>query len=198
MNIAILGGSFDPPHKGHATIAKRLLKIFHFDQIWLMPLFRHPFSKNLLDSDERLKMTRCLGNANIKISDLEIKKKTISYTIDTLKFLAKKNPKDIFCWVIGTDQVNDFKKWKNWQEIISKFRIIVVPRTNFKKAKKQLKDIARQVNVPKNIVLVDKKKFTPIYVSSTLTRKKIKEKKLISNLVPRKVEEYIIQHRLYL
>lgn len=197
MNIAILGGSFDPPHKGHVAVARRLLKLFHFDQIWLMPLFQHPFSKNLSSPAKRFAMAKYLEKKNIKISDLEIRKKTISYTIDTLKFLAKKNPKDTFCWIIGTDQVNSFTKWKKWREIINKFKIIIVPRTSFKKAEKEIKDLARQINIPKNIILVDRKKFPPIYISSTLTRKKIKEKKSISNFVPKKVDGYIIKNELY-
>lgn len=197
MNIAILGGSFDPPHLGHQATAKRLLKLFKFDQIWLMPCFAHPFNKNLLAPDKRLEMTKYLENGNVKVSDLEIRKKTISYTINTLNNLTTQYPNDRFCWVIGTDQVGNFTKWREWQEIINKFKLIVVPRTGFIKAQKELKNIGKLVIVPKNIVLIDRKRFPPIYVSSILTRKKIKEKKSISNFVPKKIEEYIIQNKLY-
>lgn len=198
MNIAILGGSFDPPHKGHQATAKRLLKLFNFDEVWLMPLFQHPFSKNLSAPDKRLAMTKYLESAKVKVSDLEIRKKTISYTIDTLNNLTTQYPNDRFCWVIGTDQVNNFTKWKKWQEIINNFKLIVVPRTGFTKAQKGLKNIGKLVAVPKNIILIDRKKFPPIYISSILTRKRIKEKKSISNLVPKKIEEYIIQNNLYI
>ncbi len=112
-------------------------------------------------------------------------------------FLAKKRPQDKFCWVIGTDQVDNFTKWKKWQEIINNFKLIVVPRTGFRKAQEELKNIAKLVVVPKNIVLIDRKRFPPIYISSVLTRKRVKEKKSISNLVPKKIEEYIIQNKLY-
>lgn len=197
MKIAILGGSFDPPHAGHAAVAKRLLKLFNFDEVWLMPCFSHPFNKNLSASDKRLEMTKYLENDNVRVSDLEIRKKSTSYTINALKFLAKKRPKDKFCWIIGTDQVRDFRKWKDWQEIINKFKLIIVPRTNFKKAEIELKNIAKKVVAPKNIVLINRKEFPPIYISSILIRKKIKEKKSISNLVPKKVEKYIIQNKIY-
>lgn len=206
MNIAILGGSFDPPHKGHVTIANRLLKLIHFDQVWLMPLFQHPFNKpstesvlgkNLSAPDKRLEMTKYLERGPVKVSDFEIRKKTISYTIDTLRFLTKKRPKDKFCWVIGTDQVDNFTKWREWQEIINNFKLIVIPRTGFKKAEKELKNIAKQVIAPKNITLIDRKRFPPIYISSTLIRKKAKENKSISNMVPKKVGKYIIQNKLY-
>ena len=198
MNIAILGGSFDPPHQGHQATAKRLLKLFNFGEVWLMPCYQHPFSKNLSPSDNRLEMTKYLESNSIKVSDFEVTKKSTSYSIDTLKYMEKTRPKDKFFWVIGTDQVKDFTKWKDWKEIINKFRLVVVPRTNFKKAEKELKNIAKLVAFPKHIILVGKNKFPPIYVSSTLIRKKIKEKKSISNMMPKKVEEYIIRHGLYL
>jgi len=197
MNIAILGGSFDPPHKGHAVIARRLLKSNYFDQIWFMPCYQHPFIKNPLSPDKRFEMTKFLENDNIKVSDFEIRKKTVSYSINTLGFLAKKYPKDKFCWIIGTDQIESLTKWKKWKEIINNFKLIIIPRSGFKKAEKELKNITEQVLSPKNIILIDRRKFPPVYVSSTLIRKKIKEKKSISNLVPKKIEQYIIQHKLY-
>jgi nicotinate-nucleotide adenylyltransferase len=206
MKIAILGGSFDPPHRGHIIIAKRLLKLNYFDQIWLMPLFRHPFNKlrtdsvrdkNLSSPHDRLEMTKCLENDEIKVSDFETRKKTISYSIDTLKFLSKNNPKNKYFWIIGTDQVEGFTKWKNWKEIINNFKLIIFPRAGFKKAEKELKNIAKQVVANKNIILLNRKKFPPIYISSTLTRRKIKEGKSLRYVLPKKVEEYIIKNKLY-
>jgi nicotinate-nucleotide adenylyltransferase len=75
MNIAILGGSFDPPHRGHVIIAKRLLKLTNFDEVWLMPLFSHPFNKNLSHPSKRLEMIMFLESGNVKVSDIEIRKK---------------------------------------------------------------------------------------------------------------------------
>jgi nicotinate-nucleotide adenylyltransferase len=197
MKIAILGGSFDPPHRGHTIIAKRLLKLNNFDEIWFMPLFAHPFNKKLSDPQKRLEMIKFLESGNIKVSDFEIRKRKTSYTIDTLKLLAGNNPKNTFSWIIGTDQVEDFTKWKNWKKIINDFKLIIVPRAGFKKAEKELKNIAKQVVANKNIILLNRKKFPPIYVSSTLTRRKIKEGKSLGSILPKKVEEYIIRNKLY-
>lgn len=197
MKIAILGGSFDPPHRGHAAIANRLLKLFDFDQIWLMPCYQHPFNKNLSSPGMRLAMTQYLEGNKIKVSDLEISKKTVSFTIYTLKFLAKKYPQDTFSWIIGTDQVMDFPKWKNWQEIINNFKLIVVPRTKYEEAVKKLQDLNKQVAHPENMILVDRQTFPPIYISSRLVRQKIKENKSITSLVPKEVKEYIIKNKLY-
>ena len=145
MDIAILGGSFDPPHKGHTAIANRLLKIYHFDEIWLMPCYQHPFNKNLSAPEKRFEMTKYLENGRVKVSDYEIRKKTISYTINTLRSLTKKYPQDRFYWIIGTDQADSFTKWKDWKEIVNNFKLIVVPRAGFKKAKKELKNISKLV-----------------------------------------------------
>lgn len=197
MNIGILGGSFDPPHKGHVTIANRLLKLKHFDQIWLMPCYQHPFNKKLSSPKKRLEMTKFLENTNTKVSDFEIANKSTSYTIETLRSLAKKFPQDKFCWIIGTDQVKDFTKWKEWKKIVDNFKLIVVPRTNFRMAKEELKDISKLVISPNHINLIGRERFPPIYISSTLARKKIAEKKSISNMIPKKIKNYIIQSNLY-
>ena len=117
MKIAILGGSFDPPHKGHIAIARYLLKFNNFNQVRLMPCYSHPFVKNLSVPSKRLAMTKYLENDNIKVSDFEIGKKTISYSINALKYLTNKYPKNKFSWVIGEDQVKDFTKWKGWKDI---------------------------------------------------------------------------------
>jgi len=197
MNIAILGGSFDPPHKGHVAIANRLLKLFNFQEFWLIPCFQNPFYKNSTSPFKRLEMTKYLEKERTKVLDLEIRKKSINYTIDTLRFLSKRRPKDKFYWVIGTDQVENFTKWKDWKEIINNFKLIIVPRTDFKKAENELKIISKQVAVPENIILIGKNKFPPIYVSSTLVRKQINGGKPITNMVPKKIQKYIIEHSLY-
>jgi nicotinate-nucleotide adenylyltransferase len=197
MNIAILGGSFDPPHRGHVAIANKLLRLKYFDEIWLMPCFKHPFNKALSSPNKRFEMTKYLENEQIKICDLEIKNKTISYTIDTLGKLSNDYPKHQFSWIIGTDQINNLTKWKNWKEIINKFRLFIIPRGRFNKARSELENIVIQIKKPENVVLINDHNFPPVYISSTLVRKKIKDNKPISNLVPKKVETYIIQNNLY-
>jgi nicotinate-nucleotide adenylyltransferase len=192
-----LGGSFDPPHRGHITIANRLLRLNLFDEIWLMPCYCHPFNKNLSDPSKRLEMTKFLEKGQVKVSDLEINNKTTSYTINTLKSLASKFPNDKFSWIIGTDQVSGFTKWKNWKKIIKIFKLVIAPRAGYKKAEEELRDISGQIASSTNIILIDKKIFPPIYISSTQIRQKIKAKKSVSNLVPKTVEKYIMQNNLY-
>jgi len=160
-----------------------------------MPLFKHPFNKTLSSPRTRLEMLKCLEKTRAKLSDLEIKKKTTSYTIDTLKSLTKKYPNDKLYWVIGADQIKDFDKWKGWKEILNKFGIVVIPRVITKKPEEGIKKLLPS---SKNIVLIDKKRFPPVHASSTLIRERVKKGKSIARFVPKKIEAYIIRHKLYL
>ena len=171
MNIAILGGSFDPPHNGHLFVAKQMLKNKNCDKVILMPVFKHPFGKLLTDPEHRLAMTRLLEDKNIEVSDFEIKRKKISYSIDTLNALKKLAPHDDFVWVIGKDQIGDFEKWKNWREIKEEFGLIVVPRTPIDVSSSEIR---KRINPPDG------------------------GRKSISGMVPEKIESYIIHHKLYL
>lgn len=184
MNIAVLGASFDPSHNGHLKIANNVLKSQKADKVILMPVNIHPFAKKLTKAYHRLKMAKMLEGKNIEVSDLEIKRGKISYTIDTLNQLKKLYPKDLFVWIIGEDQIKNFTKWKDWQKIIKDFGLIVVPR-----------DISHENQ--KNIIILNVKDFPPLDISSSEIKKRIKEGKSIKNLVPKVVENYIIRNKLY-
>lgn len=191
MNIAILGGSFDPPHNGYVAIIKNVLGSQKARKIILMPTSIHPFGKKLTLSYHRSKMAKLLEGKNTKVSDFEIKKNSISYSIQTLKALQKQFPKDKIYWIIGTDNLKNFTKWKDWREIIEKFGIIVIPRRNFPVTEGLLGGESQ------NIIILTEKDFSPINISSSQVRKRIKEEKSIKKMVPREVEKYIIENKLY-
>lgn len=198
MQIGILGGSFDPPHKGHRLVAERLLTDFGIDRVILMPCYEHPFNKNLSPAFMRLNMLKNLENKSIQVSSFELKNKRISYTIDTLLALQKQFKNDTLYWIIGSDQIINFRKWKNWQDILEKFKLIVVPRTKLREAKKEIKDLLKEIKNKENLITVRRKDFSPIYVSSTLIRKKVKNRESIKNLTSPSIESYIIKNSLYL
>ena len=198
MRIAILGSSFDPPHLGHVLITTQVIELFKFDEIWLMPCFMHPFSKKLSSSARRLEMTKFLEDGIIKASDFEIIQKKTSYTIDTLNLLRWLFPKDEFYWIIGSDQLETFNKWRKWQDIVKNYPIIVFPReTDFNKIEEEIKTVLKTKKIPPNIFMPRHKNLIVTNISSTLIRDRVKEGKEIKDLVPKGVEEYIIEHRLY-
>lgn len=198
MRIAILGGSFDPPHLGHLLIARQVLERLPFDEVWLMPCYRHDFDKVLSDPSHRLAMTKLLEDKHIKTSDFEIKKKGIARTIYTLRELEKVQPKDTFSFIIGSDQLPDFHKWDEWQNLIEEFGLIIFPREI---ALPHLRDIVKQSlqynEVPRNVTIMDAQDLVLTNISSTGIRQRVKKGLSIDFLVPERIVQYIHQHKLY-
>ncbi len=190
MHIAILGGSFNPPHNGHLSTAHQILKLTDAQQIWLMPCFQHPFNKLLTPFAHRLMMSKFLTTEKIQVSDFEIRKRTTSYTIDTLTQLSLMYPNHTFSWIIGDDQLPTFQKWKNWQEIVTKFNLIIVPR-GFASPQ-----VSFEIPNP-NVTIIKPEQWTASSVSSTQVRDAIAFKRNIMGLVPLPVAKYIVQNKLY-
>lgn len=198
MKIGILGGSFDPPHIGHALVAQQIIERLNLDRIILIPVYSHPFEKNLSLPKHRLSMAKFLRTKYIDISDFEIKQGDVSYSIDTLDYLSKTNPNDEFFWIIGAEQLEEFKKWKHWQQIIKKYRLIIFPRDPYGyELKKTVKKFLSLDSVSKNIILMNQKNLLVTNVSSTIIRERVKKGLSIANLVPKRVEKYIKNHNLY-
>ena len=198
MNIAVLGSSFDPAHNGHLTIANNVLKSQKVNKVILMPVNIHPFAKQLTQAKHRLSMAKLLEEKNIKVSDLEIKRNSTSYSIDTLKTMHQEFPNDKLYWIIGSDYLDNFTKWKDWKKIISDFGLIIVPRdTRFHLRGGVALATRLRGETQRNIIILNAKDFPPIDVSSSEIKKRIKEGKRITNLVPKKIEEYIMQNKLY-
>lgn len=199
MKIGILGGSFDPPHFGHLGIANQLLINNLVDEIWLMPCFSHPFEKKMSNATQRYEMTKLLTSDGIKISDHEIKKENVSYTVDTMDFFQKKHEGDEFFWILGSDQLFVFEKYKDWKKIIKNHNLIIYPREkDFEKIYKFVEYLVSEVGTSEKIIVLDPKEFSTNDVSSTEIRGKIKKGESLSKLVPKEVEEYIISNKLYL
>src|SRR5579885_471430 len=118
MNIAILGGSFDPPHLGHIFIAQQVKEFIPVDQIWLMPVYQHAFNKKLTAVQHRLAMTRYLENEYTKVSPWEIDQQKTSYTIDTFNAIQKRFLQNKFFWILGSDQLPVFHKYNNGRKLL--------------------------------------------------------------------------------
>lgn len=198
MKIAILGGSFDPPHLGHILIARQVKEKLAIDKVWLMPCYQHPFDKTLSLPTHRLAMTQFLKEEEVEASEFEIKQRTINYTIDTLDALQKKYPEDTFYWIVGSDQLTGFQRWKSWQTLCDKHNLIIFPRDiptfEFLTLIKTSLDIK---NIPSHIIVLSSQDLIETNISSSVIRKRVKAGKSIRYLVLPKVEEYINEHKLY-
>ncbi|MDE5793141.1 MAG: nicotinate (nicotinamide) nucleotide adenylyltransferase, partial [Muribaculaceae bacterium] len=134
MNIGIFGGSFDPIHEGHVNLAKYILDHTDLDEVWLMVSPRNPLKDHgpIATDRQRLEMARLAVKdiPGLQVSDFEFHLPIPSYTYKTLTELKKSYPEHDFRLIIGGDNWADFNRWRNPEEIISDFGVIIYPRPN--------------------------------------------------------------------
>ena len=114
LAIGIMGGSFDPPHSGHAHVIEAARRAAGLDRVWVLVSPGNPLKKTQTALVDRLAAARHrLGTR---------------YTIHTLRRLKKLAPHARFVWIMGADNLRDFHRWKNWREIAALVPIIVIAR----------------------------------------------------------------------
>jgi nicotinate-nucleotide adenylyltransferase len=200
MRIAILGGSFNPPHLGHLLIAMQVKTLLAMDEVWLLPCYRlqKGFEKEFASVEDRLQMTTFLESSYIKVSDFEITHNPQSYTIETLEKLENLRPADSFYWITGSDQLDSFQRYYRWEDLVSKQRLIIFPREYIlpQLEEKVLECLALD-SLPANITILRSAELVLSNISSTRIRQRVKNGHPIDFLVPEKVKEYILAHSLY-
>lgn len=132
MKVGIFGGSFDPIHNGHIHLAQYVLDHTDLDEVWLMVSPLNPLKPQgyVASNEQRLEMARLAveGIPGIKVSDFEFSLPTPSYTYNTLRRLKEAYPDIDFRLIIGGDNWANFDHWRNPQEILDEFGLIVYPR----------------------------------------------------------------------
>lgn len=128
--IALFGGSFNPPHRGHYEMARRVARRKTIDEVWVLPTYRHPFGKKMTPFEERLNLCRKMfkGLKKVEVKDREKKLGGKSYTIRLIRHLLSKHPSWTFYWVMGADTYRQRHLWKDFEEIRKKVGFIVFPR----------------------------------------------------------------------
>lgn len=131
MRIAVYGGSFHPPHVGHALVAGWLKWTDRVDEVWLVPVFAHPFGKAMAPFEHRLAWCRALARAVgpwVHVSDVEARLGGTSFTVRTLDALAAAHPDAALHLVVGADVLPDTPRWRDWDRIRTRYAPIVVGR----------------------------------------------------------------------
>ena len=165
MKIGILGGSFDPPHFGHILIAQQVLEFTDVDQVWLMPNYtttthHEVFQKDMSSPEDRLAMAKFLETEKIKISDFEINNNKKSLTITTLQTLRKMHPEHTFYWITGSDKLQTFHLWDEWENIISDFHLIIFPREHMLwQLEERVKESLQLHTIPENVIVLHNKEL---------------------------------------
>jgi len=137
-SIGILGGSFDPPHKGHLKISLYILKKLKIKKLYWVITKKNPFKKEPFFSlSERLKKCKKITKKSKKIKVQFLEKLTKSNKmIDNLKYIIKKNKKSKFYLIIGSDNLTSFHKWKYWKNILRLSELVIFSRKGYNKEAK--------------------------------------------------------------
>ncbi len=218
MKIAVYGGSFNPVHCGHLTVADEVLSL-GYDKVLFVPTFIAPHKQlsASVSPSSRLAMLEAAisDNPNFEVEPCEIQRGGVSYTIDTIRFLMDKYKGKIdgkLGLVMGQEIAAEFYKWKGPDEIASLCDIIIASRQNLgdkrsvAAANKPRGDYIGGVDASGQFMDVDKKRFVWPYtelknvivpISSTDIRNRILQKKSWRYLLPQAVYEYIVTNRLY-
>lgn len=191
MKIGIFGGSFNPIHSGHAIIAHHIITSGAVDRLWLMVSPVNPLKadheRQVADTD-RLRMAEMVTRPleNVETSAFEFTMPTPSYTIDTLNALQAKFPDDELYLVIGADNWTVFDRWRNSEEILAKYHVLIYPRLGHDVViPEALRDRVTLVNAP------------IIELSSTAVRERIAQGLSVRYYVPDEVLGYIERKGLY-
>lgn len=177
---AIFGGTFNPIHNGHLSIAKCIMESGLTDELWLLITPRNPWKegKELIDDNIRLEMA-AKATAHIPgvyVSNYEFNLPIPSYTVNTMKSLVKDYPDREFILVIGADNWYAFNKWKDFEYFLENHHIIVYPRPGYPIAD----------TLQKGVTILD---MPLLDISSTMVLQRFKKGLPIEHLVPANVQE---------
>lgn len=183
--VGIFGGSFNPIHTGHISLAKSLCEKAGLDEVWFMVSPMNPFktaATDLLDDQKRLEMVKIAleGEPQLQACDYEFHLPKPSYTWHTLQAMSKDYPDITFTLLIGGDNWAAFDKWYHHDDILAHYPIVVYPRKD--------SDIGE---VPEGVTIVE----TPLLnISSTEIRHHIAKGESIHGMVPESIEQLAIQN----
>lgn len=184
--VGILGGNFNPIHNAHLVVADQVRQQLGLDQVLLMPEFKPPHvdTKETIDEKHRLKMVE-LAIENVQglaIETIELERKGISYTYDTMALLKEQNPDVDYYFIIGADMVNYLPKWHRIDELVELVQFVGVQRPKYKAG----------TSYP--VIWVD----VPLMdISSSMIRDFIKKDRKPNYLMPQSVLDYIEKEGLY-
>jgi nicotinate-nucleotide adenylyltransferase len=188
MKIGLFFGSFNPVHIGHKVIASYLVDFTDLDKVMFVVSPQNPLKQkiSLLDQYHRLQIIRAEieDNSKLEVSDIEFDMPKPSYTIDTLVRLKEKYPENDYSIIMGSDNLQNFHKWKNYEQILEDYSVYVYPRPGY-----EISGSHKNIHVIEGVPQME--------ISSSFIRKSIKEGKDISYLMPEKAWIYTDEMNFY-
>lgn len=198
--IGVLGGTFNPVHLGHLIMAKDAMEQFEFSKVLFMPSAQPPHKSpaELAPAHHRLAMLEAAveGDLHFGVSDMEIRRGGVTYTIDTVRALSAEHPEAEICFIIGADSLVELHLWKEITELLKLCRIVTIARPGIDLAALKRLNLKLPAPWPERL-LADVRTGHLIDISSTDIRYRVAEGMCIRYLVSPAVDMYITEHSLY-
>ena len=187
--IGLFGGTFNPVHIGHLVVAQDILNKLKLEKMYFIPCGTppHKVGSDMLEARHRQAMVKLAikDNPGFTLSDVELKRKGKSYSIDTVRYFKEKYPESRIFFIIGADILPALHTWKDIDILINECEFVVMTRPEHDTIEKKVRNVGHFLNV------------RDVEVSSTEIRNLIRAGKSIHYMVPREVEKYIADEKLY-
>jgi nicotinate-nucleotide adenylyltransferase len=191
MRVGIYGGTFNPPHRGHLIVAESVRSQLSLDRVIFVPSFISPHKRDVeaASGEDRLEMLRLMvrGKEELEVSDCEVRREGVSYTVETLRLFHEENPKAELFLLVGMDNFTEFHTWRDPDDILEMATLVVMTRPG--------SDAVHGLPEEGSRVLLCR--VPAVEVSSSMIRSRLQEGKSIQYLVPDDVRRYIDRRRLY-
>ncbi|MPM57499.1 Nicotinate-nucleotide adenylyltransferase [bioreactor metagenome] len=200
VKIAVMGGTFNPPHLGHLLGARRVISAYDPDLFLMIPTGIPPH-KIIPDGSpcdcDRLNMVKLMvrDDPKITISDMEMKRKGKSYTVDTLKSLKEEYKNASIDLIMGADMLYMIEKWHHFEELFGLCRLVVIGRKENQTEELKKACLHIQKRYGADITLLE---MEPFAISSSQIREKIKNEEDVGQYLHPDVYRYIRENNLYL
>lgn len=200
MRIGIFGGTFDPPHLGHLILAERCREEAALDAVWFLPSYvpPHKADRPITRFEHRCEMVTLAttGQPAFKVEPIEKELPPPSYTVETLAELTARHPAHEFALIIGGDSLNELHQWYQPQRLVSQAELVAVGRPGTPRV--TAAELAAKISVPTDAVRLRLVDCPQVDIASRDLRDRVKAGKTIRFLLPRSVEEFIRERKLYL
>ena len=198
--IGIMGGTFNPIHTGHLLLAEHALEEASLDQVWMIPTgcsyLKRKEGIDILPAVERYKMV-CLaieGNERLRCLDIEIRRPGNSYSYETMEWLHREYPEDVFFFICGADCLFTMENWKCADRLFASCEILAAVRGDADVKSMRAKIAELEDRFAAKIELLS---FRRVEISSSEIRNRRKEGRSVRYLVPETVRDYMEKKGLY-
>ena len=196
-SIVVFSGSFNPPLNSHFSIAQQVINQFEeVEKVIFVPINKECNKKGLLDNRHRYNMIKLVADKNEKfeVSDMDFKNEKSSFTIESLEEIQKQFPDKQIWYIVGTDNLKKLYTWKRAEDLVSKYKILVMEREN-DSMQEVVEENPLYAKHKQNFIAIDQE-IRSNY-NSTYVRNQIKNRKSVRYLLPDEVLEYIEKNQLY-